>query len=265
MRRRRKTKYTWLPNIGQDVPVGDPEVLWTMAPFTSNLAIPRDQSTAQYIFPVVADDPNEEEYGINDHMGTIIGNEYFLKRIVGKLFIQMGQDPSPYSVGPPVAAHSPPGCIVAAGFFVSRAASDKETVQDDYPIGLTATDGIANFDNYSPLARSTVREPWIWRRSWMLGNNLDNFKTSPPNVVRTGEAWLPPNNSFYGSVLDGPHIDAKTARRIRQDERLFFCITANRVLAASAQAPDVADGILSFTLDVRYLGALRKAKNRGAF
>lgn len=259
MRRRRTRKYTWLPVLGQDTG-NTPE--WTNCSFSSNVNIPTDNTSGVYVVPVLADRP-DEAYGVTDQIGHVLTNDYFIRRIVGKLHVAMDQDGQPYQTGVPP---SPAAAEVAAGFFVARASAQDEVTGGDYPIGLAPTTNIANFENYSPLSRAASREPWIWRRSWNLSNRLDDETlTLPGSQPKNGNRFWPATNAEYGSVLDGPHIDAKTARRVTNDERLFFAISATMPTSFTPGQNPANDGTIQFTLDVRILGALRRSKNRGAF
>lgn len=258
MRRRRTRKYTWLPILGQEIAIGTEQ--WDTASFGTDVAVPRGGTAGLYVVPVLADRPNEN-YGVTDHIGDVLTNDYFLKRIVGKLHVALQQDGRAYSVGVPP---SPVAAVVTAGFFVARVDSTQSTVGPDYPIGLNATTDITNYENYSPGARSTSREPWIWRRTWVLSNRIDAETLLLPGAAQKDAfRYFPATNAEYGSVADGPHIDAKTARRVTNDERLFFAIGA--MMPAVMSYTPANDSVVSFNLDIRCLGALRKSRNRGVF
>jgi len=68
-------------------------------------------------------------------------------------------------------------------------------------------------------------------------------------------------------MAEGGHIDAKTMRRIRREERLWYCMS---VTGADIGAEDVSDAKTSQphvagTMDLRLLGALRKSRNASTF
>lgn len=159
--------------------------------------------------------------------------EIFLKRIVGKIFVAYSADGTPGT--PPVTI------IAGVGLFVAR------TSYVGGPIAAGAYD--PGFD-YSPLATSTVKEPWIWRRTWILqdygtGNRADQA--------------FPQSNAGYGSVLDGPHVDAKTKRRITNDDTIFMAFDVANLSGATVQ------GHATFWWQLRGLASTRKPHNRGNF
>jgi len=258
VRRRRKTKYTWLPVFGTDMGVtGAPDdVAAGLQLF--HTALETGETTVD-ITPLTVDQPREgTDLLATDPLGTVIGNEYILRRIVGKFHASIipkrnaNNDPSVHS-----------NVCIAAGFFVARAGDTAQNA--DQPIGSASIS--ERRTNYSPLSQDTCREPWIWRRTWILTNPAHRimgstalgtaFPSSPTMPI-----GFPESTEGYGSVADGPHIDAKTVRRIRQDERLWFAVaTCSFPLG---QTSDQSVGVISY-LDFRLLGALRRARNSGAF
>jgi len=247
VRKRRKTKYTWLPTIGQDAgaEAGVPDD----AGFSFASAV-TEKGEDLVLSVLLVDEPFEGNDEASVSLADQIGSEYYIRRIVGKFhasYSQLGQN-----VGNQII---PDSCLVTAGFFIARA----DTSNLNEPIGAPTTP----LENYSPRARQNIREPWIWRRTWMLGNNLADGLTIPPTGLVRGNCFFPATTAGYGSVLDGPHIDAKTSRRVRKEERLFFaCSVFGGVTSGSV--PDTP-GLLQCHLDYRVLGALRKSVARGAF
>lgn len=265
MRRRRRTKLNWLPVYGA------PNAGSTQFSSVQEMAldVPHTGPNQQVVgwTPIVVNDvPNqvsEEDFPLND----IIGNEYILKRIVGKVFVDLAYN---NDTGAPVPLIEISNVIVAAGFFVAR--FDPTANEPFNPVAAT-TQGVAL---YSPLNSSLMREPWIWRRTWLLGPGawgVSQGATAPPsqniippelpngNILSGG---YPSNNTQFPGVLDGPHIDAKTGRRVRQDEGLFFSAAAH-IMPFSVNAADHPSAFVNIHLDVRCLGALRRSKNRSAF
>lgn len=185
-------------------------------------------------------------------LDVALQEEYFIKRLVGK--IHLGFDHTQNSLQ---------DCRVAAGFAICPAGKgsafgSNTQLEELYPNGVDPTWG-GTFDSntnaamaeatllYSPLVNSTMRQPWIWRRSWMLSQ-----------LGGTG-LWLP-TNTQYGSVMDGPHIDQKTKRRVHKDERLFFIISAQ-----SIGSTEENDGLVEGFLDLRMFASMRKAKDKGTW
>jgi len=227
--RRRRARYTWFPNIGFQ---GDnPQDDISGFPFTIAVPTAAESLSLVQIFDLIPDFTQEEPTTTDNNLSDFIGNEYILKRIVGKCFAAVSESNAAGAVD----------IIFGAGFFVARA--DEAAPQT--PIGSSGTDGMLN---YAPLGNHTIRHPWIWRRVWKLQN--------PASPIQQGVI----TTMSGGSLQDGPHIDAKSARRVRQDERLFFAIQAGNVGAAAGAELDIGG-----YLDYRCLGALRKAKNRSAF
>lgn len=244
MRRKRKTRYQWLLPTGTVGPAADTDDTSSGRALAVNQQANATSSIA--IVDLLNDTPSEDvEFGGATllTMASSTQNEYFIKRIVGKIFIQNSS-----------LATGADAVLVGFGIFVARAGDFNDFAgAENLPIGPnTAT---ANVDNYSPLGTNNIREPWIWRRTWVLGNPAQR-----PSAA--GFAEYPQNTALYGSVLDGPHVDAKTARRVRDGERLWG------VLAARAFPLNTASGLstaVNAYFDYRVLGAMRKGHNRSSF
>lgn len=158
--------------------------------------------------------------------------EWFLKRIVGKIWCNYGAD----------GLGSPPSLVLAsAGLFVSKSGGAGG--------GVVPTTYDASID-YGVSAITTTREPWIWRRSWILQDDTAG--------LRVDQAF-PRSNAFYGSVLDGPHVDAKTKRRISNDDDVHLALSAVPLNGGTAT------GTVAFWWELRGLASSRKPHNRGTF
>lgn len=265
MRRRRKgSGGTWFPVLGTT-----PDTDESFAQITLALGIPNGLTNVKAvtgIVPLTFDTPQEgaNTDPITDTLTELVGNEYFLKRIVGNVFVSVHQDiDDPTIAG---ATDFEPAYIVTAGFFVARAGD--ENTGEDLPIGANSATTVAH--SYRVDAQETIREPWIWRRSWLLGNPARAFMiqqlgTTGPGSIQLGTAELPSSNIFYGTLGGGPHLDAKTRRRVRQDDRLWFAISARPYRTSEAVAPGSPDGEIRVVLDYRIFASLRKAKNSGNF
>jgi len=78
------------------------------------------------------------------------------------------------------------------------------------------------------------------------------------------------NNTLYNGAMSNSRIDAKTIRRVGQDDRLFFVATArglNPQFAGEGVHPFINDQGITVTatgiegvLDYRLFGSLRRAK-----
>lgn len=228
--RKRRTRYTWFPNIGFQG--ADEENDSAGFPFSHTVSSAAGAIVTN-IFELIPDFSPSEPTATTDNLSDFIGNEYLLKRVVGKLFV--GANAS--------VPTGPVNFIFGAGLFVARA----DEAAPQLPVGA-GTPAEANL-NYGVLNNQNIREPWLWRRVWKLQN--------PGIPVPNGllGTWA------GGSLQDGPHIDAKSARRVRQDERLFMSVSSINFDGLSASASITLDG----WCDYRVLGQLRKAKNRSTF
>lgn len=235
IRRRRRRKYTWFPILGTsqgtDVPARTT---------IESLAVDIDPTGLSLVGvkPVTYDVPQDNNLNFATQttpLNDFIGDEYFIKRIVGKLFLQYL-----------TTGTLPPNPVcVTAGLFIARC--------DDSNLNAPVAFATES-DLYNPALTDTIREPWIWRRTWILGTQ---------NNVGTAGAW-PQSNAVEPSGLDGPHIDAKTARRVRQQERLFIAVAAQNYPVLTPTPVGVTEEVLA-GFDLRILGSLRKSRNRDSF
>lgn len=266
MRRRRRRSNTWFPNLGFS-PTDQGTSGGSGRPFI--LPVNPDGDFNTLIVPLVPDTPVQGQSLDATEPGNLVrhlGQEYIIERIVGKLFAALearrnaGNDPSV-----PVSA------LFGAGIFVARV-SDVVTstgAADQQPIG--ADDQSDRHQNYGPLALDTIREPWMWRRVWALGNRAFNDIAAASQVVLFNGAnatdprqGFPYSTAHYGSVMDGPHIDCKSNRRVRNDERLFLSVESSIFPGNAATPVNNAISIAGY-IDYRVLGHLVKAKNVSTF
>lgn len=239
MRRKRRTKYQWFYPTGTVGPAADLEDTTNGREFSLN--VPGNGTTAIRPFEMVTDAP-PDDFNPGNPMGFYQNNDYFIKRIVGKFFASTSQ----------LAFDNPPGILLGFGMFIARAADDDQS--PGVPVPIAGTTIAAQIDEYSPLRAENMSEPWIWRRVWVLGNAL----STSSYIYRQ----FPNSNTSYGSVADGPHIDAKTARRVRQGERLWGVIAAK---ALPLNITHDFDAIVQCYFDYRVLGQMRRPHNRSVF
>lgn len=247
--RSKKNHGTWFPNLGTRSDTGD-----DISSRVIQLNITDQAINLTGVVPLTFDYPQEGEDldQQSDTLAEIAGSEYYINRIVGKLH-------AAYSYRFLATGAAPEAVLIGAGLFVARAANaDNFAGSADVPIGLPAT----RDEDYGPLSFNTIREPWMWRRTWVLGA----AEARPPALgVQTGWSRFPSSNAGYGSILDGPHLDVKSHRVVHLDERLWLAVSA-RVLPFSTGAPTAgADPTVLIHFDYRILGKLRKARNTGAF
>lgn len=257
MRKRRRTRYTWFPTIGASGGVAVQNDV-NGRPFQLTLA--PNGSTSIAITALTFDAPAEaEDLNINGvgELANALGAEYIIERIVGKLQIAIQQqrnadnDPS-----------TPLAALVAAGFFVARSG---DGLDDVLPIGASGN-VVTQLTSYNPLHPDCIREPWMWRRTWLLSNQAHNVLGAGGSTIASGPASsvFPRSTAEYGNGHSGGHVDVTVSRRVSNDDRLFFVIAANKFPVDSEQLFNDSLDIRGY-LDVRILGALRKARQHGAF
>lgn len=191
-----------------------------------------------------------------------------VRRIVGKFFASFSPD------GGDDQDETSPLCALVGAAFIVKLAGDN---------------GVGAKEN-SPLAANDNTDPWIWRRAWILGQAFsqtlvpngndgpspdpDYAPTGPVGTGSTGRGEpftqpdpatlaavsFPQTTAHYGSVADGPHIDAKTNRIIGPEQRLFFVAAAQAFPIGSSDYHN--PGVVRCYLDYRLLGSLMRATNR---
>lgn len=242
MRKGRRQKVVWLPvdlnnRLGRAPLVASSSVtsstiikIYTANPLgatptTEEIPIVKDFSGAPAVGPADAD----------ASLADIESSGYRLRRIVGKLG---------FSVLQGAATLNGDGSIfhITAGFIIRRVGDDGTS--------YAATAGVTAFNNISTANIANVMDPWIWRRSWDLADRGAAALALDPNVEAFGRS----NTLAYGSgIFDGPHVDAKTARIVGPEERLFLDVTIEGINGDSQGAP----GAVLLLGDLRVLGSLR--------
>jgi len=258
-RKRRQFRGTWFPVLGQENSDPDPTT-WT----TVNEAL-LSASAGQVtvgVFPVLRDYPQEHDNTASSAaLGLYTLNEYALRRVVGKIVCNIEDTVTT------ATATTPFTYSVAAGLFIARAGDDADNpgYAADTPIGGTA----AWQTDYNPLEPDCIREPWLWRRTWQLGSPLAALRQinaqagGAPTITSTRGLGIPWSNTGYGSVADGPHVDAKTRRRVGNDDRLWLALAYHYNPFSNISVTEIAD--CHFYWEFRAFGAMRRARNRGAF
>lgn len=237
--RKRKAKYTWLPMVGllddQNI---EESVFGNLITLGVTAGTPlRSQAV---VSPLILDRPQEPTDLVtqNPSLSDIVGSEFICKRIVGSVFAAYNTP----------ASSTPTSALVTCGIFVARA----DDLVPNLPAGAaTAAEVLSNF---SPANLNNAREPWMWHRQWLLGN---------PNSTTAGTLPFrnaPITNMDYGELRSGPHVDCKSVRRVRQDERMWFAAATTNLIGDGATAGDV-----TVQFHLRALGQLRRAKNRSTF
>lgn len=264
-RRKRRFKGNWLA-VAYDELGGEQQFCVVRS---DQVTATKDGTVGINLTTVALDIPVDTE-GLGGLLNDFQQGGYALRRIVGKCFVNVEPAVPDASVAATVLNQRPTGVIVTAGFFVART---EQTTGDTAPIGSSIGAVINN--QYNPQSPLCITEPWIWRRTWLLGDpvlranlnaNIAGGQFSSDGSRPVDGNWNnPPSNTLYGSVSDGAHVDAKTRRRILSDERLFFAIAARTTPAGVDNTNNGTDQVVSYNLDLRVYGASRRKRNRSAF
>lgn len=242
-RRKRKQRGTWFPVLGNNAgPEGED---LPVAGIYASIPVPHAGNISTVVSQLTYDTPKEEVANQADgtSLADVIGSAWSLRRIVGKLWCERTTE----------QLNAMPLIKVGVGFFVARAAGNDDSTTSNLPVGYGSVsdpyDQVRG-NNYSPLSMTTQREPWIWRRVWVLGGGVSE---GIPNINWTAQ-----------SALDGPHIDAKTRRIIASDNRLWVAFSAVLIPPQRNESSPLAEYV-DFHLDYRLFGFLRRSRNQGAF
>lgn len=247
-RRKRKPRVVWLPPTGTIINSGlIPFQQYGGNFFIGNLPLGGNHNPT-IEFPLVLDSPDPR-----GTIGTLAAYQaqalqdaqdigYRLRRIVGKIHVGAGPDLT-----------QPPGgtrsnfVACTAGIIVRRV--------DENANSVAGPDGI------STQAVQNWPDPWIWRRTWLIGTGI--FAASG-NVHNCADLW-PRNNvtGVGGGNSDAAHVDQKTARLVGPEERLFLDVSFISGLQLDGQ--DESEEFVNIMIhhDLRILGSLRQnAGNR---
>lgn len=255
-RYRRKRRGTWLPLLGTYPNEGDTQE--ASANTYLQVEVPLDGSAIPGVVPLTYDVPQEapDLSASADTLSEIVGSEYIVKRIVGQCFAHNAS-----SVNSAALSSIAPAVQLTAAFFVARAGAQNELLGADAPISWSSDVG-NDVENYSPEHPATVREPWMWKRTWILGNERLKGFLAAAGVAALGWSSYPSSTAAYGSIKDGPQIDVKSRRRVGQDDRLYFIVSARTLPFNQGFA---SHSFVDVALCVRIFGSLVKARNKSTF
>lgn len=242
MRRRRKFRGLWLPPdlthainfTGQAPPAtitmgSDTAIKYqAMGPFSNGLGQGETYSTS---VPLVGD--FNESTLPNAGPGQTLADfsiGYSLRRVVGKIWCSVDQQ----ILGDADNSYL---YAITCGIIVRRVGDQGQ---------ILALPGPQFYENWT--------DPYLWRRTWFIANA--KFQQSLAYNVD-----FPSSNAEYGSIQDGPHVDAKTRRTIKAEERLFLDIQATTMNGDNI-APD--DPTFAYVWwDLRFFGrTFQSAGNR---
>lgn len=262
--RKRRSNGTWFPLLPTNRIIDENTFSNTIRRIVLQTTTAGSGEPINGVIPITYDEPQESPNLNPDAEGLseIIGNEYIIKRILGSCFVSRSRL---VETEDPFAPLDYPGVAATAGFFVARAGPEQAPDTDNVPIGWNTT-AVEDFSNYSPQAAQAIREPWMWRRTWILGQgDTGNGESgsSGTAIVRSIYRSYPPNNAMYPSGMTGPQVDVKSRRHVRQDERLWFAASVWPLVIDTANI-EVSTSV-QFDLDIRLFGQLVKARARGSF
>lgn len=245
MRRRNKPRVAWLPPTTSNI-IGGLGVNESTVYRSFNLDLAPGStlgSTVAGEVSVVADGgENLTDAALS--LADIVNQGYRLRRIVGKIFATQIQEGV---TGEDTHAALQ---ILTCGFIIRTA--DPQT-----GVSLAAFSGQVR--QFGPGQLENTTDPWIWRRSWIIGNPSAFIPGTTP-LGDVPSANYGPGGPCSGN-LDGPHIDQKTARIIGPEQRLFFgaelTLIQNNLGIAGQAAPLEETSTVNIVLDLRILGSMR--------
>lgn len=272
---KRKRKFTWFPIRGSEGPEGTND---DFSSLVGSFFVTPDGSSTVTISPLIPDVPMEGDTIDQNAPGQLVqalGQEYYVERIVGKCHLAAT---GPVDDVP--SAEAPKTIQIGCGIFVARANDEDVGGGFNTPIGSATL--AERQENYSPLGVDAIREPWMWRRSWVLStgrpSNVPQAQGVPFGITHTVIPNVGPivhpgttSNNQMGSALDGPHFDIKSVRRVGNDERLWLVVATRALdIILNQRAPntslDPANGNgVHMVFDYRVLGRLTRPRNRSAF
>lgn len=240
--RKRKARVVWLPvdienRVGKSPQPADNAAVDSshfIKIFTLN---PLGDPALTEEIPVVLDQQNASLGGTaniltDKTLADVAQSGYRLRRIVGKVWFGIQQDAQP-------DPQSPTTGIITAGFIIRHTAANGAS--------MAAVAGGPTGNTISTSTLDNIDDPWIWRRSWLLSN----VASANPDA----NTFPVSSNLVLGSALDGPHVDAKTARIVGPEERLFLSVTCTAIDGTS-QGPPVAVICVG---DLRVLASMRSS------
>jgi len=234
VRRRTKPRVVWLPNTEANG-FGTTDTIYNAGTIT--IPAPAQSGDSGSIeFPIVTDGIQSDPLQPTSSLADIEDSGYRLRRIVGKIYCFHSQ-----SVGIPTG---PSFTFVTAGLIVRR-------VDPTTGASLAAiASAVQPFPLIAPGFTTNQMDPWIWRRTWLLGDRGD-----VQGITATQDAGPPRNyaDAYPGGIAEGPHVDQKTARIVGPEERLFLDVSAT-VFAQNNGATQATIGV---AFELRVLASMR--------
>lgn len=245
MRRYRRNRPTWFPVLGTDS--GDGLPAGTTNQFYNNIPAGTETYTIgpTEVVELLRDEDVDENATNQSLRDRVEGKDYAIARIVGKVWGGLNQ------YAPETTA---PGETVAQIVTICAAMAVLPVDNQGNPEGIE--------DDYNPLYARNSAKPYMWRRTWTLYNNL--VVGVEPGIAGAPYSMTGPTNIENCGVglMDGPHVDCKSKRRVRKEERLFLLQTWQLQATSSASSATNAASYFHFGYDLRILGGMRKSRNK---
>lgn len=234
--KRRRPNVVWLPTATESGALGQQS--GTISTSTDSgikrylVQVPATASAGTYavhIAPVVGDWSNTEAMlvgpGTNNTFADMYSAGYKLRRLVGWIWPCLEQAADDVD--------APVNFVVTAAFQVMQI--------NDAGDPIDAEAGI-------PDMYGNQGNPWIWRRSWIMTQYGRASNGQPTyGVANVADASL--------NIRESAFFDAKTARTIGRDQRLFLCMQATALDGDPVGA--AASNVIFFT-NYRTLGTLTR-------
>lgn len=236
--RRRRPSVAWFPNLGTEYPDsgGTGESRLSGLQFTID---PDTTGLNALQLPLTFDKPIDEVDAAgfeNQTLADLQGSAYRLRRIVGN--IQVGLS------WPDTGGADPGWSAVLFGAALAVIPWDDRSNTPEADV--------------DPIDADDIREPWIWRKTLVLGQQVINRPTSVGQVSKALSA-LPATSSYYPQSRF-EYLDQKTARVITGDTRL--CLVIGCAYLGAFDAAPFTPTVAGY-FDYRILGSLRKASGKG--
>lgn len=243
--RKRKPKVVWLPNTEANG-FGTTDTIYNAGQIvitgTGGGGALDSGDTGSVEFPVVTDGIQSDPLQPTSSLADIEDSGYRLRRIVGKIYCFHSVD-----------INAPAFTFVTAGLIIRRV--------DPTTGGSLASvaSAVQPFPLIAPGFTTNQMDPWIWRRTWLLGNRPPGLAADQnavdPVTQRLVLDAAPCRNfadAYPGGIAEGPHVDQKTARVVGPEERLFLDVSAT----VFTQATNTTLGI-GVAFELRVLASMR--------
>lgn len=259
-RRRRRARSTWFPNLGITIASeGGTSAFYSFN--RSSLQPNTDSSVAPWVggsgiwqpfdcFALIPDQTaqisaHDADFTLRDY---VEGQDWLLDSIVGS--IHVGINATNTNLDPGQEPNEQWATIaVTVGIFVADAIEENQIHPD-----------IASNREIDPTNVDNIRQPWVWRRTWLLSNPGTIFAGQ-----QTAGGW-PSTNTFVTGNL-GPGIRTKTKRRIRRNQRIWLiaACTGFDFNNISVGGDPETQPVVNIMADLRICGKMRRSHNQSAF